>query len=660
MLSRTARIASGSLALIALVALHAHAETPKGVHLRNAKSVGVPISLQDGGKNPWVLQSAGNVSNMPNRAYSNGMRIQVEGRDISFGSRKRSRDGREVEFGPYTHNNLRLSRRVRVFEEAPLARWLEIVENTSDSDRTVRLRQLNYFYYSSRSRYTSSGDGTFDPSDTAFITTPSNSRPPSILHVVATEDAEVRPSVSFNSSRVYMNYSVKVPAGKTVVICTFQGQNKNVGELKKLMKDFKARTYLRDLPASARRLIVNMKVRGGEAGIELDRNTRADVALLGAKQPVYGTVANKRYTLNTRFGEYEIPADRMVGMAAASGEGDEMLALLSDGQVVRGSLGDQVLRLRLRSGGELKIPFGKMRQWSYRITEDRPEEFDFDGPYVVLNDGSRLAVGAEELDLSLLTRHGKVPLNHEALCEVVLRDEESDAHYALFRNESRLAGLVMHEDLSLKLRLGKTSAALSRDRVAKIEFAPEADEVAAPARCVLSNGDTLRGVLGGEAIALETPYGELDLESPTVRAVTVTNKPRPGSATVELWDGSVLRGRLSEARVRFTLTPGPELKLHVAQIKQIVRTQALPPEEVRKRVEKLVARLGAESYQDRQAATKKLVEMKADIVPLLRYYLRTSKDPEVRNRIDKVIDKLGGSPAGPVPPPALVLPARRL
>jgi hypothetical protein len=61
-------------------------------------------------------------------------------------------------------------------------------------------------------------------------------------------------------------------------------------------------------------------------------------------------------------------------------------------------------------------------------------------------------------------------------------------------------------------------------------------------------------------------------------------------------------------------------------------------------IEKLIAQLGAESYEDRQAASKKLRELGKSISPLLRKHL-TNSDPEVRQRIEDILEQLGGAAA---------------
>ena len=75
----------------------------------------------------------------------------------------------------------------------------------------------------------------------------------------------------------------------------------------------------------------------------------------------------------------------------------------------------------------------------------------------------------------------------------------------------------------------------------------------------------------------------------------------------------------------------------------------LPPK-LAKKARLLIAQLGAESYKDREAATKALEAIGRRIVPLLRRY-RDNGDPEIRVRVEHLLDKLTEKPAPPKPKP---------
>ena len=84
---------------------------------------------------------------------------------------------------------------------------------------------------------------------------------------------------------------------------------------------------------------------------------------------------------------------------------------------------------------------------------------------------------------------------------------------------------------------------------------------------------------------------------------------------------------------------GPTVTLKAAGIASIARPSADPPEEITRKVVALISQLGAESYRNREAATKELVKMGKGIVPLLKKHAK-SPDPEVRQRIEDILRQL--------------------
>jgi HEAT repeat protein len=73
----------------------------------------------------------------------------------------------------------------------------------------------------------------------------------------------------------------------------------------------------------------------------------------------------------------------------------------------------------------------------------------------------------------------------------------------------------------------------------------------------------------------------------------------------------------------------------------IVRSHAIPHAKILKRVEELVALLGAESFADRQRASQELIGLGAAVRPLLEQAHKRSRDPEVRQRLEDVLGKIG-------------------
>jgi len=89
-----------------------------------------PVSLNDGKDYLWDIHNYGQIASGTNNAYGNGAYCQVNGSNHHFSTGRKSDDGREVELGPATiGNGVKLYRRVRVYRDQPLCRWIDTVVN---------------------------------------------------------------------------------------------------------------------------------------------------------------------------------------------------------------------------------------------------------------------------------------------------------------------------------------------------------------------------------------------------------------------------------------------------------------------------------------------------------------------------------------------------
>jgi hypothetical protein len=614
---------------------------PPGLHVKRAKAISFTNGyyiLQDGGSYRWDFQYYGNVYSGTNYAYSGGMYCQINGSNFTAPGQSgwTNKAGDEIEMGPISRNGLSISRRIKVYKDRPMARWLEIFENPGNTPVTLSIAMYTCTNYTISQTVTSSGGAAFGEKDIGFRVRTQGGNSPPTLHIVTSKRAKIRPTVQIQSNQIYVRYSLTVPAHKTAILCHFESQNRDTNAHDKLMKKFPSYQLLKDLPGSVRSLIVNMNAGGGIGGVDLDRSETSDAVMLKSGDPIFGVIKNNTFKIQTLLGQLDLPAERIVGMAG--GRSRNVRFVLLDGQVVSGQIADPVLQLDLDGGGVLRIPFDKISQWSYRVTASKPNEEKFGGAYIVLRTGDRLRFDPKALEIKLLTRHGLVALEAEQLYELTMDNPGNAVHRAVFLNGSRLGGFVEPETLKLKLDLGKT-VTVSRDMIAQMRFAEEELPDSTLTRVVLTNGDELFGALTAGKFKLTTDYGQIEIDPSRVQ----TMKFRPedlGRTIVGMWKGSILKGRLGKSQLGFAVTPKTVLNIYAGQFVSINCPLPLPPKAARDEVEKLVAQLGAESYEDRQKATKTLVEMGKNILPILKDHLKTG-DPEVRQRIEDVMEQLG-------------------
>jgi hypothetical protein len=621
-----------------------------GLHIPQGKNVNFTYNMTDGDGFRWDVQYNGNIGQGTSNVYSGGLYCQIAGTNIgSTGQGWLNEAGDELEIGPYQYGTMKVYRRIKVYKDRGLARWMDIFENTAAADQNLQVQIYSYLNYGMGTVTTTSGNNTFGEKDWAFITqSMGGNNLPSLLHIVCDKRSKLRPTLNLQNNQIYVGYNIPVPASKTVVLCYFESQSNSIDNQQKLLKQFQLSKLLKDLAPAVRKLIVNFPASTGSLDdIELERNEINDGVFLVNGDPIFGNVTNEKFVMETAFGSLTIPAKQLIGMVAGGEEGT-LKAILNDGQIICGRLPDEKLSIDIPSMGTLKVPMDRVRQLAYRISKERPEEVPFNGPFMLLRTGDRVAFEAASLQLSFRTKHGTVPLEGKDLMRILLDNPGNGVHRAVFLNGSSLAGFLQPERFTASLRLG-SKPEITRDMVQQFEFASEEalDETLTCA--VLTNGDKVYGELVENQFKLATDYGEMTVMPGSIRAIGFS-QAQSGRAMVALWDGSVLRGQLDQGELEFQILPGPKIKLPPGECVSITRTQALPPKQVREQVEKLVSRLGSETFKDRQEATDVLLKMGPTIVPLLRKYLDT-KDPEVRQRVEDIIEKLGGNKAAPPPTP---------
>ena len=174
----------------------------KGIHIPKGRSVGWNWTLTDGAGFRWDINSHGTVNDGTNDAYDGGMQLQVNGSSFSWNSSGwLSKDGREVEIGPWSRGSIKVYRRIYVDSKVGYCRWIDIFENTTTSAQTLTLRYYSNMGTTTRRTYTTGGKNTLTDKDWGLVTgyTGSSSRP-AVVHVFATRGAKNKPRMEYSSN----------------------------------------------------------------------------------------------------------------------------------------------------------------------------------------------------------------------------------------------------------------------------------------------------------------------------------------------------------------------------------------------------------------------------------------------------------------------------
>ena len=384
------------------------------------------------------------------------------------------------------------------------------------------------------------------------------------------------------------------------------------------------------------------------------RDPEADTVVTAAGETHRGTLASERFVLETAMGKLDLKAAQVAGMAAT--EAQTVMCLLADGQIVRGKLGGEAVRITLAGGEGKTVSVDAFRQWSRRISSDYPAVVRPSGTVLALRDGQELLVEPNGVALNLRTRWGAVRLDCAGLADLTTAGASEGAnwpveggtgkppilHRVRLAGGSVLAGVLEGGKVSLAVRLGGRLE-VAVDQIAHVRAARA--EGASPwhTRVGLAGGDVLVGSLGQGAIRIRTQTGAIEIPVQEIHEIS-TVPAIPGGIRVHLWDGNTIGGLAEKGPLRFALRAGPEVSLPAEQIVQLTCPIRGSAEDLAKRLSQLVERLGADRFQDREAATKALIEMGPAIIPMLEPFAQ-HKDAEVRERVGMILRQLARVPA---------------
>ncbi|HHH75796.1 MAG TPA: hypothetical protein ENL03_02070 [Phycisphaerae bacterium] len=615
---------------------------PKDLHIPKSKAINLTYTLTDSEAQRWDIQYYGSIGSGTNNAYGQGLYLMIGGSNFRANNNQgwANKAGDEIEMGPYSRNNLQVYRRIKIYQDQGLARWLDIFVNPGTTDITVPVVIRIGTNWNINRKSFSSGAGNWSEKDWAFVTHANGgSNNPALMHLVCGKKAKTRPQVTISGSSIQYIYNLKVPAKKTVVLCYFESQG-NYDKLCERMKTFRTFSVMRDLSPALRSMIVNFPTATSFGNISLSRHDQFDAIIKSSDStPVYGKILNKSFDLETRFGKITLPVERIIGMARSRDEADGMFILLSDGQVVGGSCPNQKVSIEIPTGGTLNFPMSAISQWSFKVSPARPSDIPFPGPSLVLRSGDRVVFDPSSVALPFETRHGRFLLTPDSVMNANLNSDRGNVHRAYFKNGSVLAGLFTAEHIAPAIKLVGRTYSLSRSDIQQIVFSEEIINDNSLTHVALNNSDELYGSMADRQLKLITEFGDLAIWPHDMQKISF-DPTNPGRVAILLWNSSVLRGRLGGGEFGFAVLPGPELSIAVGQCRSTERGKAASPKRLAENLTKLINKLGSSSYAERQKASLDLLRLGKGIVPTLKKQLKDITDPEIRHRIEDVLQKL--------------------
>jgi hypothetical protein len=196
--------------------------------------VELPATFVDGLGFEWRISPEGRVDAQHHSIFSGdgfSLTVYADRFSLTGGSLDRffsyevpSEDGgRELRLGPLALGTLRVTRKIYVPVDAGFVRFLDIVENTGEEERSTGLRVMSDFSDSApRIIATSSGDALLDPSDDfAAVDDGGPLWVPIAVHGFSGPGAALEPTSFFSSGNLRAGYLLVIPPRSRVAVMSF-------------------------------------------------------------------------------------------------------------------------------------------------------------------------------------------------------------------------------------------------------------------------------------------------------------------------------------------------------------------------------------------------------------------------------------------------------
>ena len=302
----------------------------------------------------------------------------------------------------------------------------------------------------------------------------------------------------------------------------------------------------------------------------LTRKPVGDLVRLKDGSVMTGAIINEKYLVSGAFGKITIPARRVVGFVASQTKAPQVRLVLTDGQVLSGTLRDQFVRIKLSANSPLKIPPADIAECGYRISADKPAALRISGATVSLLGGDRFIWTGGLDKLVLKTPYATIGLPAKSIAGLVStgRHKKNPTCRVRLTNGSTMSGTLAAGKVTLVLQLGP-KITVEAGKLLRISRPGKTVSSAGAATVKMRNGDRLLAKLVVDALGIKTEFGEAKIKAGNVRTMTFDPK-KPRQVAVAMSDGTTLRGQLTEQILTFAITGGgPTVKLSTANVASI-------------------------------------------------------------------------------------------
>ncbi|MDX1564015.1 MAG: hypothetical protein R3236_01360 [Phycisphaeraceae bacterium] len=621
----------------------------------------------------WDVNQYGAIGSGTNGCFSNAMLMSVNGNNMGFGNvqqKQAAGSGGPTFVMQANHGGFQIQRQVKIDTKNSCARFFDSFTNNSKQPRNLtvvyraRLQEQCAQIQTDQGSVNPTALGK-DETTVVAVRRPGSNRP-SVYFSLAKPRAKLKPAIHNNSNyELRFTYVMLVPAQKTVSLLQVLAQRNIAGmptdaQMAKAIKPFQTYRFLRDLKSAQRSTLLNWRgasLAMGQGQVNLTElfgfeTEKTDVLASGEESRLRGRAACGKLTVETRFGKCQVPFSQVLAMSGQRFKPAPMRLFLKDGQVFHGHLTAEGLRFTMTSGLSFDLNLQTMDRLMVRTRKNGANPNSEQTALLETLDGFRVAVEADpKTRLIAITPWGRLDVPMDSVYRIGSTEEGLPGHIIELNNGSRFFGHLMSVSMRFKTRLfGTQTFDLSKlqnyqgpqrlsDRKERLQ---ETDRP----HLRLIGGSILDGRVDLERFEFIVDSGRIPVPSNQIRRMhnvsLEENEAAENNNTrfrAELWDGSVLVGRLVQKQVPVRV--GPSLwQIPLSDIQEIQVPTPVVSEATRQKIAQWIGNLGHPEWRKRVEATEALRQLDLLAQGQLQQALRMAKDPEVRRRIEQLLQEI--------------------
>jgi hypothetical protein len=394
---------------------------------------------------------------------------------------------------------------------------------------------------------------------------------------------------------------------------------------------------------------------GGLDSLEVERG-KADVLAMGDRTRLSGTASCGDFEVATAWGGARIPFERVAALVGGPRAGGGTRVFLRDGQVFSAEVRAKDFRFGMASGARVDLDLGTLDRLVRHRTDDEGKWEPGTAAILVTFQGDQLALEDKPVTFECTTPWGRLTCALDDVLWFAPNDDESVVgHHLEFRDGSRFFGFLSGGPVNVPTRLfGPQSFAPAQIRglvtvaaLARTADEPAPSRVPAEPHLLLTGGQRLIGQFEAEAVAVLTGSKVIEIPPSGIRSLRNVREESEAGAIdtdsppfqIELWGGGTVLGQFREPvlalRVRDAVWNVP-----TADVLEFRNPSPRVSDETRLAIAGFIRDLGNDDWEKRETASESLIEFGFMARPSLEDALKTSTDPEVRRRIEQIVDSL--------------------